>query len=120
MGHAKRFILVGILVSLWSLTTHAQDVSGVWQFEVDLGVGSGSPTFVFVQDGNVLSGTYEGTFGEADVSGTIQGDQIEFWFEVQGTKATYTGAVDGDTMTGTGDYGGLGSGEWHAEKSQIN
>ena len=49
----------------------------------------------------------------------IQGDQIEFWFELQGTKAAYTGTVNGDSMTGTCDYGGLGSGEWHAEKSEA-
>ena len=120
MSHAKPIVLVAILVSLWSLTIRAQDVSGAWQFEVELAVGAGSPTFVFVQDGNVLSGTYEGTFGEAAVSGTIQGDQIEFWFEVQGTKATYTGTVNGDTMTGACDYGDLGSGEWQAEKSEAN
>ena len=119
MNYGKRIVVVGILMLLWSPTIHAQDVSGVWQFEVDLGVGSGSPTFVFVQDGNVLSGTYEGTFGEADVTGALQGYQIEFWFEVQGTKAAYTGTVNGDSMTGRCDYGGLGSGEWHAEKSEA-
>ena len=130
MSHAKRVIVGGILMLLWSPTIHAQDVSGTWQFEVELEVGPGSPTFVYSQDGNVLSGTFDGTLGEAYVSGTIQGDQIEFGFEVQrmvpglgslSTKVAYTGTVNGDTMTGTCDYGDLlGSGEWHAEKAEAN
>ena len=36
------------------------------------------------QDGETLSGTYQGTFDTADVSGTIQGDRIEFSFEGAG------------------------------------
>ena len=37
------------------------------------------------------------------------------------TKVAYTGSVNGDTMTGTCDYGDLlGSGEWHAEKAEAN
>ena len=131
MNYATRIVVVGILMLLWSPTIHAQDVSGAWQFEVELEGGrTGSPTFVFTQDGNVLSGTFDGTLGEADVSGTIQGDQIEFGFEVHrmvpglgslSTKVAYAGTVKGDTMTGTCDYGDLlGSGEWHAEKAEAN
>ena len=63
------------------------------------------------------TGVYEGTFGDAEVNGTIEGNQVEFWFEVQGAKATYTGTIDGDTMEGTCDYGGVGSGEWEADRA---
>ena len=96
----------------------AQEVSGTWQFTVELDVGRGRPTFVFVQDGDTLSGTYQGTFDAADVSGTVQGDQIEFRFEVQGTTATYTGTIADNTMTGTCEYVGVGSGSWEAEKAE--
>ena len=102
-----------VLVTL----AQAPDISGTWQFTVELDLGGGRPTFVFEQDGESLSGTFEGTFGEADVSGTIQGNDVEFWFELQGTKATHTGAVDGNTMSGTCDYDGIGSGVWAGEKA---
>ena len=94
----------------------AQDISGTWDFVVELDAGGGEPTFVFEQDGAMLSGVYEGLFGEAEVIGTIDGNQVEFWFEVQGATATYTGTIDGDTMEGTCDYGGVGSGEWEADR----
>ena len=97
----------------------AQDVSGTWQFTVELDVGAGMPTIVFRHDEGegTLSGTYQGTFGQAEVSGTIDGTRIEFWFETQGIKATYTGTVDGDTMSGTCDYGDIGSGVWEGVRS---
>ena len=39
----------------------AQGISGTWDFVVELDAGGGEPTFVFEQDGAMLSGVYEGT-----------------------------------------------------------
>ena len=104
---------------MWVTPAQAQDISGTWQFTVQLDVGGGRPTFVFAQDGERLSGTYQGTFDSAEVSGTIQGDLVEFWFEVQGSKATYTGTVGYNTMSGTCDYADVGSGFWLGEKAET-
>ena len=107
-------LTLGLLGAVSSVL--AQEVSGTWQARVQLDAGSGEPTFVFAQEEEELSGTYQGTFGAADVTGRVEGDQVEFWFETQGTKATYTGVISGRTMKGTCDYGGVGSGTWEAEK----
>ena len=104
---------------MWVTPAQAQDISGTWQFTVQLAVGGGRPTFVFAQDGERLSGIYQGTFDSAEVSGTIQGDLVEFWFEVQGSKATYTGTVGYNTMSGTCDYADVGSGFWLGEKAET-
>jgi hypothetical protein len=113
-----RGTVIGLLAMLvWSAPAQAQNISDTWQFAVELDVGGGRPTFVFTQDGETLSGTYQGTFDAADVSGTIQGDRVEFSFELQGSTATYTGTVDNNTMSGTCDYVGIGSGVWEAERA---
>ena len=113
-----RLGLVGALMMLVCVTAaQAQDVSGTWQFTVELDVGGGRPTFVFVQYAESLTGTYEGTFGSADVTGTIKGTQLEFQFELDGSSATYTGTVAGETMSGTCKYDGVGSGVWEAERA---
>jgi len=118
MSHVTRLAVTGALVMLLGATAaQAQDISGRWQFTVELDVGGGRPTFVFRQNGDTLSGTFEGMFGTADVSGTIQGDEVEFWFDLQGTRAVYTGTVGDNTMSGTCDYSGVGSGVWEAEKA---
>ena len=52
----------------------AADVTGTWIMAVETGAGSGSPTFVLVQKGEALSGSYKGQLGEAQVTGSVKGD----------------------------------------------
>jgi hypothetical protein len=95
-------------------------VTGKWAFNVETSAGAGSPTFTFKQDGEKLTGHYTGTFGEAEVTGTIKGADITFSFaaDAQGTavKSTYTGTVDKDTMKGKLVIEGLGEGTFTAKR----
>ena len=99
-------LITATLVNPQSVT----DVTGTWKFNVVLDAGSGNPTFTFEQEGENLTGVYRGAVGEAQLLGTVEGDEIEFTFVIQGAKVTYTGTVTGDTMEGTCDYGGVASG----------
>jgi len=96
------------------------DVTGKWAFNVETSAGAGTPTFTFKQDGEKLTGHYTGTFGEADLTGTVKGADIAFSFTVdaQGNaiKETYTGTVDKDTMKGKLVIEGLGEGTFTAKK----
>ena len=111
--------LAVVVMVVAGLTVAAQtDVTGTWNFVVNLSAGSGEPVFVFTQDGDTLSGTYEGTFGNAELTGKVTGDMIEFTFGAEGAgEATYTGKIMGDMMEGTCDYGDVGSGTWSARKA---
>jgi hypothetical protein len=105
------------------LVLGAADVTGKWIFEVRLPVGSGSPTFTFRQDGETLTGRYSGALGEADVTGTVQGDEIRFQFTVKGDlgelTAKYTGKVSGDAMKGRADYGpAVGEGTFEGKRQK--
>ena len=84
--------------------------------------GSGSPTFLFKQNGEKLTGTYNGLFGTAQLTGTVKGDAIEFSFEVtlqdQKGKIVYTGKIQSATkMAGDADLAGLGKGKWTGTKA---
>ena len=82
LGGPMRIVVRGLfLLSILALSALAHDVSGKWTFNVETDAGSGSPTFVFKQDGEKLTGTYSGMFGTADLAGTVKGDGIEFSFE---------------------------------------
>ncbi len=120
----KRVAAVAAVVAVVAgLTVAAQtDVTGTWNAVVDLDVGSGDVVFVFTQDGEMLTGNYQGLFGSASITGTVKGDTIEFTFGAEGAgEATYTGKIAADavgvTMEGTCDYGALGGGTWSAEKA---
>ena len=115
--------LVMLVIGLTTARGAAQakiDVTGKWAFNVETSAGAGAPTFTFKQDGDKLTGHYTGTFGEAELTGTVKGADIMFMFTVdaQGTalKETYTGTVDKDTMKGKIVIEGLGEGTFTGKR----
>jgi hypothetical protein len=95
------------------------DVTGSWSVTVETEAGSGNPSFTFKQEGEKLTGNYKGLLGEANLTGTVKGDKIEFSFKVSGQiegTLTYTGATDGKTMKGKVSLAGLGEGTFSGKK----
>ena len=114
----KRFFLI-VLLAANSL--FAADVSGKWDFAIELDAGSGNPTFEFQQKGETLSGTYTGLLGTAKVNGTVKGANISFAFDAEysGEKlhVVYEGVVESpEKMKGTVKLGTVGSGTFTAKK----
>ena len=106
-----------VLACFAALPASAYDLTGNWTFTVETDAGGGSPTFVFKQDGEKLTGTYNGLFGTAQLTGTVKGDVIEFSFEAavqdQKEKIFYTGKIQSGTkMSGEVDLAGLAKGKW--------
>ena len=117
----SRLLWIALLAGLTCAPLLAHDVSGTWEFSVDTAAGSGSPSFVFKQDGEKLTGTYTGLFGKADLNGTVKGDQIDFKFDFsysgQTGVAHYTGTIESaKKMKGKVEIGDMGEGTWTATK----
>jgi hypothetical protein len=99
------------------------DITGKWTFEVQTEAGTGTPTVTFKQDGEKLTGHYSSTtLGEADLTGTVKGQNVSFVFDVdfggQAARVTYQATVDGkDSMKGTIDIAGLASGTFTGKRS---
>ena len=98
----------------------AADVTGTWIMSVQTSAGSGSPTFVLVQKGEALSGSYRGQLGEAQVSGTVKDDEVTIEYKVDGQAGSlavkYSGKTDGKTMSGKVSLGQLGEGTFTGTK----
>ena len=101
----------------------AADVSGTWQLAVETNQGSGSPTVVFQQQGEKLTGTFNSQiFGEVKITGSVKGNAIEFGFDGgaggQTIKVSYKGAIESSTaMKGTAVYAGVDEkATWSATK----
>ena len=96
------------------------DVSGTWLFQVKTAAGSGTPTMTFKQDGGKLSGHYSGQLGEAELTGTVKGNAVEFSFDasIQGTNlhVVYSGTAEKDSMKGKVTLGDLAEGTFTAKK----
>lgn len=95
------------------------DISGGWTFEVEIGGNTGTPFFSFKQDGEKLTGQYKGQFGEADVTGKVKGDDVEFSIEREGNKVEYKGKIAKGTMKGDVDFAGQANGTWKATKIDV-
>ena len=110
-----------LLLSVLSFAAFAHDISGKWDFHVETDAGSGDPSFEFHQDGEKLTGTYNGTFGTAPLNGTVKGDSVEFTIEVtmadQKGTIVYRGKIEAaGKMKGDVDLSGLGKGTWTGTK----
>jgi hypothetical protein len=103
-----------------SPSSGASNISGNWAFEVQTDQGSGSPSFTFKQDGEKLTGTYKGAFGEGPVEGTVKGNAISFNVKVnaqgQDVVISYTGTIENGGMKGTVKLGDLGTGTWTGKR----
>lgn len=99
----------------------AQDkvnVTGTWVFQVETSAGSGSPTMTFKQEAESLTGKYSGQLGEADLKGTVKGNQIQFSFDPGVGVVTYTGTIENGTMKGKVELGDQATGTWTAKRKE--
>lgn len=111
--------LVAILTAAaFPASASTQQVAGTWVLSVELDAGSGDATFVLEVNGGEITGTYAGTLGNQDVTGTIESNTVKFGFsEDQVGDVTFEGTIDGDSMAGDCDYGLLGSGTFSGSRS---
>lgn len=102
------------------------DVSGKWTVVMELSIGTSNPTLVLKQDGQKVTGTYTGRYGESKLTGTID-EKRQLTFQValsaEGTDVTmfFSGAVSADGQMvdkGTVNIEGLGEGSWAAKKDK--
>jgi hypothetical protein len=100
----------------------AADLTGTWQFHVTTAAQNGSPVFVLKQDGDKLTGTYDGQYGQVPLAGTIKDGVFDFAFDldIQGTPVhvVYEGTMRKDGLSGSVAYGDMADGTFTAEKKK--
>ena len=96
-----------------------ETMTGTWAFEVQHSAGTSTPTVTITQSGEKLSGKYVGSYGEADLVGSIKGAEFTFTVEIgteQKVKAVYTGTVSGSLVKGNVTLGELGEGTFTGKR----
>jgi hypothetical protein len=122
MHKTRKLTIAAIFVFAAVLAVAAQDknVSGNWKLTIETPNGPGTPSLVLKQEGEKLTGTYKGRFGESPLEGTVKGNEIKFTVKVnaQGNELAieYAGAVEGDTMKGKVKFGEFGEGTFSGKK----
>jgi hypothetical protein len=125
MKRTRKLIIASITIiaaALASFAAGAQstNVTGNWKLTIETPNGTGTPSLALKQEGEELSGTYKGRFGEAPLKGTVKGKDIKFTVKVnaqgQELQIEYSGTVDGDTMKGKVKFGEVGEGTFSGKK----
>ena len=109
-------ILMSILMTsaMFPAITMAIDVTGTWKAEIETQVGKFKYTYIFKQEGTVITGKIlsemEGEKNETVVlEGKLNGDIIEFTemmkFQDMDLKINYKGKVTGDEISFTRQVG---------------
>jgi len=124
----QMIVTAAVIVTACLAVTAAQtapakiDVTGIWAFEVQTENGTGTPQLTFKQEGEKLTGHYSSQFlGEAELSGTVKGQAIEFVVaaNVQGNaiELSFVGTLESkDAMKGKVSVAGLGEGTFTGKR----
>ena len=98
------------------------DVSGTWKMSTKSQRGERTFDAVLTQAGEKLTVMTKDRQGNDVTSeGTVKGAEITWQTKRQTPMGemviTYKGKIDGNKMSGTTQFGEMGSGEWTAEKA---
>lgn len=102
----------------------APQVAGKWQVSLEMEVGTAAVTMTFKQDGEKLSGTYAGRYGEYPFVGTIKDRALDFVVTINAegteTKMHFIGELSaaGDVIKGSANLGGMGEAGWIAKPAK--
>lgn len=96
------------------------NVTGIWEMTTQSPRGERTSDVRFEQDGEKLTVTMQIMGEEATAEGTVKGNKIE-WSVTRNTPRgeftlSYSGTVEGDTMSGEAQIGDFGTMEWSAKK----
>ncbi len=121
-----RLLTVSFLAAAASVVTPAfvcaqdADILGTWQVNITTGQAQGrTAPLTLRREDQKIAGTISTPQGDQAVDATVAGNAVTLWFSVKTqtglTNVTMKGAVNGDVMNGTIDFGS-GQGQWTARR----
>src|SRR5215212_4175368 len=119
----KRTLPALIALVLFAVPALGQspDITGKWDLSIGTSQGSTPATLTVKREADKLTGVISSQLGQVPADVTLKEKAVSIEMSIQtpngAMKIIMSGAVDGDTMKGTADFGGRGSGEWSGKKS---
>ena len=100
------------------------NITGKWTLSLQLEQITATPTVEFKQDGEKLTGTYTGRYGQFPFEGKVKDRALQFVVRMtaEGTdvQMAYSGeiAADAQSMKGTVALAEVGEGTWTATRAK--
>src|SRR3954466_11160092 len=87
--------LVILALSIFAVPTEPANVAGKWNLTMELESFTGHPMILLKQDGEKLTGTYEGRYGQSELKGSIKEKEIEFTVSIVAEGSRRQGGLGG-------------------------
>jgi hypothetical protein len=121
----KRALFASLIVLIGCTAAFSQEagVKGRWDASIETPQGAMPLTIIIATvESEKITGTLSSQRGDLAISGTVSGNTLTFsgTFDANGQQLiiTFTGKLDGDSMTGEVDFGGMGGGGWSAKRAK--
>jgi hypothetical protein len=115
-------LILPLSIFVMIVAAEPANVAGKWNVTLQLESITGHPVILLKQDGEKLTGTYEGRYGQSELKGSIKEKEIEFTVSIVAegmqTQGVFAGTVNGETMSGDVSYEGAGDGTWSATRAK--
>jgi hypothetical protein len=112
---------LALLVAARAFAQTPASITGDWDVTINSPQGANTSKVTFTQEGEKVNGLFKSANGELPFTGTLTGSDLKMAFSVnvQGMALdiTLTGKVDGETMAGKADFGGMAEGDWTAKRA---
>ncbi len=116
-----RFAAAALAVLVAAPVFAQSSISGDWDMTINSPQGANTTRVNFKQDGEKVNGLFKSPAGELAFTGTLTANQLKFTFTIQFQGApldiTMDGKVDGDSMAGKANFGGMVDGDWTAKRA---
>jgi hypothetical protein len=110
-----------LVLSATTVVAQSANAAGTWDTTLTSPQGTFNVQLILKQDGAKLSGMVKSERGEIPVEGTTNGKDIKLMYTIKFQEndmlITMTGLLDGASMKGSADYGGLAEGEFNAKRA---
>ncbi len=110
----RRLPMISFLFLVLCATTvvaQSANAAGTWDATLTSPQGTFNVQLILKQDGEKLSGVVKSPRGETPIEGTTNGKDIKLKYTIKfqdnDMLITLTGALDGASIKGSADYGGL-------------
>jgi hypothetical protein len=119
-------VIAGLLLVSSAAAAQSKSIAGTWNATVTMANGGGNPTLTFTVKGDSVTGTVKrpATGESFPLTGTIKGKDLTYRYTVtvdgKPMLVTVKAKVAGDSLSGTMDFGGQGTGQIRAARAPAS
>jgi len=126
MTRANWFLPVWLVLGVLNgpgLLIAQTNITGDWEVTINSPQGTRSTAVSLKQEGEKVTGLVKSPAGELPLEGTLAGSDLKVAFLVtfqgQPLPVTITGTVDGPSISGKADFGGMAEGDFSARRAEV-